>query len=224
MKTVGVIGGLGPGSTVDFFAKVVERTGARTDQEHLHLIVDNNPHFPDRNRAIAGTGRSPGPELAASAARLEAAGADFVVMVCNTAHHWQAEIEAALSIPFLSIVDLTVAATPGERVAVMAGSGCTAAGLYPRAFAPREVLVGDTEAFMRWLYRIKTGDLGPEVRAGMLAIAEDLVTRGAESIVAGCTEIPLVLDAADLSVPLISSTDVLVEATIAYAKGTFAST
>ena len=220
MRTVGVIGGLGPGSTVDFFAKVVERTGAATDQEHLHLIIDNNPHFPDRNLAIAGNGPSPGPELAAAASRLEAGGADFVVMVCNTAHHWQSEIEAALTVPFLSIVDLTAAATVGERIGVIATSGCIEAGLYQRALSPREVLIGDVPRFMELLYRIKTGDLGPEIRAGMRQLAMELVDQGAEALVAGCTEIPLVLAAGDLPIPMISSTDVLVDATIAYGKGT----
>jgi len=222
MRTVGVIGGLGPGSTVDFFAKVVGRTGAKIDQEHLHLIIDNNPHFPDRNRAVAGTGPSPGPELAAAASRLEAAGADFVVMVCNTAHYWQDEIEAALTVPFLSIIDLTVAATDGERIGLIATRGCIDADLYQRAFSPREVLVGDTNAFMDLLYRIKTGQTGPSARAEMRAMAMDLVDRGADAFVAGCTEIPLVLDAADLPIPMISSTDVLVRETIAYSKGTAA--
>ncbi|MGK0362613.1 MAG: aspartate racemase [Bradymonadia bacterium] len=218
MKRVGVIGGLGPGATVDFFAKIVARTGAKTDQDNLQILIDNNPHFPDRNRALAGTGPSPGPALAASAAGLERAGADFVVMVCNTAHAWQAEIEAALTVPFLSIVDLTVAATPGKCIGLLATSGCISAGLYQRAFAPRAVRVGDVDAFMALVYRIKTGDVGPAVRAQMRHIAMQLVDDGADVFVAGCTEIALALDAADLPVPFISSTDVLVDATIRYAK------
>ncbi|MEJ2289679.1 MAG: aspartate/glutamate racemase family protein, partial [Deinococcales bacterium] len=81
--TVGVLGGLGPEATLDFFAKVLARTPARTDQDHLHLLIDNDPGVPNRNDAVAGRGPSPGPRLATMARRLEAAGADFLVMVCN---------------------------------------------------------------------------------------------------------------------------------------------
>jgi len=95
-RVVGVLGGLGPEATLDFMAKLLERTtaltGAVTDQEHLHLLVDCNPKVPNRNRAVAGTGPSPAPDLAAMARRLDAAGADLLVMACNTAHHWEADI------------------------------------------------------------------------------------------------------------------------------------
>ena len=74
----------------------------------------------------------------------------------------------------------------------------------------------DRERFMALLYRIKSGDTGPEARQEMQQLAGAL---GADVVVAACTEVPLVLDPADLNVPLISSTDVLVEATIAAALG-----
>lgn len=226
--TVGVIGGLGPEATVDFFSKVVAATDAATDQDHLRVLIDNNPRVPNRNEAIAGRGPSPGPALAAMAVGLEAAGADFLVMVCNAAHAFQPHIEAAVAIPFLSIIDVTrdatLAAAAGvSRVAVLAAAGCIDAGLYQRAFEAAGVAVdlpeGETrERFMRLLYRIKAGAVGPESRAEMRAIAQALLARGGGAVVAGCTEVPLVLDPSDLDVPLVSSTDALVAGTIARAR------
>lgn len=224
-KTVGIIGGLGPEATLDFFAKVLGKTEAESDQEHLHLLIDNNPKIPNRNEAVAGTGPSPGPALAASARGLERAGADFLVMVCNAAHAFQRDIVEAVEIPFVSIVEETVAATlirlPGVKsVGVLASSGCLDAKLYQTAFAGRSVAAlvptgHDRDTFMRLLYRVKAGD--KEVGEDMLELARGLITQGAEAIVAGCTEVPLVLFARDLEVPLINSTDVLVDSTIAYA-------
>src|SRR5690606_12590051 len=104
---VGVLGGLGPEATHDFLGKVLASTGARADQEHLHILIDCNPKVPNRNEAIAARGPSAGPALAAMARRLEAAGADFLVMPCNTASYYQREIEAAAPIPFVGIVPET---------------------------------------------------------------------------------------------------------------------
>ncbi|MEZ4608353.1 MAG: amino acid racemase [Deinococcales bacterium] len=113
-RVPGVIGGLGPEATLDFFAKLLEKTAAKSDQEHLHVIINNNPHVPNRNEAIAGRGPSPGPALAANALALKAAGADFLVMVCNAAHAFQADIEAVCDLPLLSIIEVAV---KGEFVA-----------------------------------------------------------------------------------------------------------
>lgn len=227
-KTVGVLGGLGPEATLDFLAKVLRATGASQDQDHLHLIIDNNPKVPNRNDAIAGRGPSPGPALAGMARGLEAAGADFLVMVCNAAHAFQADIEAAVSIPFLSLIEATreqvTRRVPDARtVGVLAASGCLDARLYETAFAPddRRVLVPEgqeRERFMDLLYEIKSGDTGRDARSRMRELALGLIERGAQVTVAGCTEVPLVLSAGDLPIPLVSSTDALVELTVQCAR------
>lgn len=230
--TVGVLGGLGPEATLDFLAKLLERTtaltGASTDQEHLHLLVDCNPKVPNRNRAVGGTGPSPAPDLAAMACRLDAAGADILVMACNTAHHWEADIRAATGRPFLSILDATLEAlraqAPEARaVGVLATEGTRAARLYERALEGagyRPVGFDDAAQgrFMDLLYRIKAGEHGAEIRAAMRSLAEGLAEQGADAIVAGCTEVPLVLGPGDLSLPFIDSSLALADLTVRIAK------
>jgi aspartate racemase len=226
--TVGVLGGFGPEATLDFLGKVLRCTPASRDQDHLHLIVDNNPRVPNRNEAIAGSGPSPEPMLVAMAQRLEAAGADFLVMPCNAAHAYAECITESVSIPFVSIVEETrnhvMELFPWVgRVGVLASSGCLDADLYQVAFrevsVPVVVPVGhDRAAFMDLLYRIKSGDKSDRVGQGMRAVASRLVEQGAEVLVAGCTEVPLVLDSTDLQVPLVNSTDVLAQKTVALAR------
>ncbi len=225
--TVGVLGGLGPEATVDFMAKVLAATGAATDQEHLHLIVDCNPKVANRNDAIAGRGPSPAPQLVAMARRLETAGADFLVMACNAAHAFAADIRTAVRIPFVSIIDETVAALqrdlPGlEAVAVLAAGGCRMARLYENALAAhgiRPVSPDDEEqaSLMQAIYAIKAGRAA-STRDDLVALSERLVGRGAQAVVAGCTEVPLVLRQGDLSRPMLDSTQALAQATVAYAR------
>jgi len=228
-RIVGVLGGMGPEATVDFMAKVIELTPADTDQDHVHMLVDQNPHVPNRQAAILDNGQDPGPELARMAARLQAAGAEFLVMPCNTAHVFQPYIVDATNIPLISIIDVSIAAVRerapvAKSIGILATDGCikaeiiqdalTAAGLKP-------VVPGDTElaTVMQLVGRIKAGDQGDDVTVSMRQLADALVGRGAEAIIAGCTEIPLILHDDDVRVPLISSTDVLAAQTVALARG-----
>jgi aspartate racemase len=228
--TVGVLGGLGPEATLDYFRKVLEQTPAEKDQDHVRLLIDNNPALPNRNEAIAGTGPSPGPALAVMAAGLSKAGADFLVLPCNTAHAFEAEIRsAAKDIPFVSMIEETVKAAvirvPNIKViGLLAATGCLESRLYSESFGRQNVqttaLSESSQAvFMELLFRIKGGDKNNDITTAMQKFASELVEAGAEAVVSGCTEVPLVLGPENLRVPLINSTDALVDATVQYALG-----
>lgn len=224
-KTVGVIGGLGPVATLDFFDRILKRTRAPYEQDHLRLIIDNNTKIPDRNAYARGEGPSPAEALAASARGLEQAGAEVIVMACNTTHAWEADIRAAISVPFLSIIDETVKVVADlrpEAVGVLAGDACVAAGLYQNALKAAGVkcILPDAntqKSLMELIYRIKSGDTGDTSRRVAATIACKLEAQGAEVIIAGCTEIPIVLTADDIDGELVNSTDILVERTIVFA-------
>jgi len=228
-KLVGVIGGMGPDATVDFMSRVLRATPAKTDQDHVRMVVDHNPGIPSRQLAMRGEGESPGPVIAAMAARLEAAGADFLVMPCNAAHAWQGDIRAATNIPFVSIVDESLRAAlerSGEEHAIglMTTPGCFAAGLYQQALADagRPAVVQTTDELsetMSFVGRIKGGDQSAEVAEGLKNLANRLVDRGAKVLIAACTELPLVLDESMFDVAFVSSTDVLAKRTVALALG-----
>src|SRR5262249_24822880 len=110
-RTVGVLGGMGPAATLDFFARVLAATSAGRDQDHIRLIIDCNPAVPDRNEAVAGKGPSPVPLLSAMAQGLEGAGAELLVMPCNAAHAFLRELAQSTALPIVSIIDVTVEET-----------------------------------------------------------------------------------------------------------------
>jgi aspartate racemase len=227
-KTVGVLGGMGPAATLDFFARVLAQTNASRDQDHIRLIIDCNPSVPDRNAAIEGTGPSPAPALQEMARGLARAGAELLVMPCNAAHAFEAEIRAATDLPFIGIITATAhalrrAEPHAHHAGILATTGCIDAGLYQTALdridiepiVPRSAT---RDLFIQALHRIKSGDTGDTPKREMMSVAEALIAEGAQAIIAGCTEVPLVLASADVTVPLLNSTDCLVQATIAAAR------
>lgn len=228
-KTVGVLGGMGPEATVDFMAKVIALTDANCDQEHVRMLVDHNPHVPNRQDAILGDGEDAGPVLAAMARQLEASGADFLAIPCNTAYVFEDAILAATHVPLISIIGVSIAAAqesaPGaERIGVLATDGCLRSGIYQSGLEAAGLGAElPTEEEMRELMAlikaIKGGKQTDATGRDVASLAEALVSRGAGAIIAGCTEIPLVLGEDAVSVPLISSTDALAEITVKLATG-----
>jgi aspartate racemase len=210
MKALGILGGMGPAATVAFLARVQALTPAQGDADHIRVLMDMNPQVPDRNRT---------PELAEAvlgemAARLRDAGAEVLAMPCNTAHAQGAGIRAA-GLPFIDMIAETTAvvvASGARRAGILATPGgealytaaLTAAGLEPVVLKDP-----DHEAFMARVYGVKAGDMGEAARTRMAQLAAALVARGAEVVIAGCTEVPLLLGAADVTVPLVDSAEVL---------------
>lgn len=210
MKTLGVLGGMGPAATVAFLARVQALTPATGDADHIRVVMDLNPQVPDRNTR-PGDAEA---ELAAMARRLVQAGAEVLAMPCNTAHAQAAGIRAA-GVPFIDMIAATVEAAKAagvEAVGVLATGGGRA--LYApalRAAGLRPMLLEDADQgrFMDLVYAVKAGDVGAERRAAMRALAERLIAAGAGAVVAGCTEVPLLIAPGDLDAPLIDSAEVL---------------
>ncbi len=218
-KILGVIGGMGPAATVAFLARVQALTPAEGDADHIRVVMDLNPQVPDRNTR-------PGEAeavLGQMAEGLAAAGAEVIAMPCNTAHAQAGAIRAACEAKSLRFIDMiaatadAAAASGAKRIGVLATPG--GEGLYTEALAARGVdtvlLEGaDREAFMALVYGVKRGDVGEAARAGMLRLAQTLADAGAHGLIAGCTEVPLLLRAEDAPVPLTDSAEVLAQACV----------
>ena len=231
-RIVGVIGGMGPEATLNFLVTMLRLTSsARTDQEHVPTLVYNDPRIPDRNLAYIGAGPSPEPMLVKIARSLECAGADFLVMPCNTAHIYASAIRNATSLPFIDMIEVTgdavAVAHPSVRaVGLLATPACTASGLYFNAMAKRGIALVtlselDEKTLTEIIYAVKAGSSSDCERQGAQRLAMELIERGAGAIIAACTELPFVLKQTDLPCPLIDSTFALAERSVRYAKRGF---
>jgi aspartate racemase len=228
MRRVGILGGMGPQATVLLMQKVLDAVPAADDADHIPLIVDQNPQVPSRiRRLIEGTGDDPGPVLADMARRLVAAGAEALAMPCNTAHHYAPEIRAAVRVPFLDMVDLSVRraaqlAGIDGRVGILASPAVRKIGLFdaPLArFGVRPLYHDDEAALLTAIRRIKAAGPVPEAAATLHAASDALLQRGAQVQMIACTEFSLLADAAADGVTAFDTLDVLVGAIRGFATG-----
>ena len=199
MSLIGVLGGLGPAATVDFLTKLVALTPARCDQDHLPVLVLNQPHIPDRSQSILGHGLDPLPYLLAGIDLLNQAEVGLVVVPCNTAHHWFSQMAGRSRAPMLHIARACVDALPGggrQRVAIFATRGAIASGVYQRELAEQdiELLIPNAGAHQGdiddCIHAVKAGDLLHGSARLSAALATALV-QGAQAVVLGCTELPV---------------------------------
>jgi aspartate racemase len=218
---LGVLGGMGPAATLDFLGKLQAYTPAEKDQDHIRVIADINPKAPDRNIP----GMDAGDTLAEMAGALRGAGADVLAMPCNTAHAHADVIQDASGLPLIDMIGLGAegaSETGAARAGVIGTKG--ALKLYREYLAARGMgfvsLDADRqEAFMGTLYKIKAGDLGTDVRREMQGYARELTRLGAEVLIAGCTEVPLVLGPEDVPLDLVDPTDLLARRCVAVCLG-----
>jgi aspartate racemase len=202
---LGILGGMGPLATADFFAKLLEETPATCDEDHIPVLLLSDPRIPRRPAAILDGGESPLPRLRELRDRLIGAGATVLAMPCNTAHHWYAPLTADCPVPFLSIVEASCAALPaiapaGAPVALLATRATLAAQVYDAALAAggyRPLLPTDAEqadAVLPAIARVKAGDATGAAQL-LTPVIESLLGRGAGAVLLACTELPIALDA-----------------------------
>ena len=229
-RTVGILGGMGPEATVDLMRRVVAGTPARDDADHVRMLVDSNPRVPSRIEAlIEGTGESPLPCLVEMARGLERQGADFLVIPCNTAHHYHAEVAAAVRVPVLNLIDMTARdAARGcpelTRVGLLASSALRKIRLYEPWFERLGARVlypgpGLQQELMELIRAVKAGRHTPAQVAACDRAAEDLEARGAQCLVVACTELSVVVERLCTDLPVCDAADVLARAVIREALG-----
>ena len=227
-KTIGILGGMGPEATADLFYRIIRATPVKRDQDHIHVIIDSNSKIPDRTPAILGTGPSPLPLLVETGKRLEKAGADLLIMPCNTAHYFHAQIQEQLGIPLLHMIRLSAEYIhekyPTVRKAgLLASDGTIASRLYETNYSATglEILLPSKSSqkdVMDGIYKyIKTGDL-EKGRELLHRVSLELIEAGADSVLCGCTEVSIVLHDGDLSVPVVDPLQVLAEEAVRQAS------
>ena len=226
-KVIGILGGMGPEATLACYSKIISSTPAKTDQEHLRVIIDSNPKVPDRTAAIIAQGESPVPILVAGCRTLQQAGADFIIIPCVSAHFFLDEIQQQIALPILSIFDAVTETIISDHpqiktVGLMGTSGTINGGLFQKRLASDgiETIVADKihqSKVMEAIYDIKNFQPDhprAQIVSDLTAAANDIISKDAQGIIAGCTEIPLALKQEHLSVPYFDALTILARAAI----------
>jgi len=233
---VGIVGGVGPAATVDFMNKIVQNTPANKDQDHITLIVEQNPKIPDRTENLIGEGADPTISLYATCKKLEAGDADIIAIPCNTAHAFVERIQPFLATPIVNMLSVT-ARHLRERfpelrsVGLLATSGTIASGVYHAALASQgftQIVPGPAlqAHVMEAIYGregVKAGFTVGHCQEEIATAIDGLIAQGVEVIILGCTELPLLLPRAEyigssgVRVQLLDPSDILARECVAYA-------
>ena len=200
MKKLGVIGGLGPMATAYFYQLLVQMSQARTDQEHMEVLLHSVPQIPDRTGYIIGKSmENPLPLMAETGRNLVRQGAEVIAIPCVTAHFFQQQLEAEIGVPVLNAIEetlLTLQASSIERVGLMATDGTIQSRLFQNSLEAAGISCvlpceEGQKQVMHFIYE--------EVKAGrpvnlplFQETAEELFRQDAQVVLLGCTELSLI--------------------------------
>lgn len=199
-RKLGILGGMGPLATVEFMQKIIAQTPACSDQQHIPMLVSNNPQIPDRTAFLISNGDDPYPALKQGMEQLEQAGAECIVMPCNTAHYWYPRLSNTCRVHMISILDSVVDEAKQRgytKVGIMATTATMTTRMYETKLAQKQIAAvapekDQQQAVMDGIYAVKAGDIEQGHRL-MKPVFDSLLEQGADAVILGCTEIPVAL-------------------------------
>ncbi len=225
MKTIGLVGGMSWESTAEYYRIINERVKERAGGFHSGKIVLYSVDFEE---VESRQHRGDWPELTAmmigAAQRVERAGADFLLICTNTMHLMADDVQKSIHIPLLHIVDVTAAAVRwrGFKTVGLLGTRFTMEqDFYKGRLGEKhglEVLIPgekEREIIHAILYNeLCLGEIKEKSRLAFRGIIAGLEERGAQGIILGCTEIPLIVSQKDYTIPLFDTTTLHAEAAV----------
>jgi len=227
-KILGILGGMGPLATAEFMKKVISLTPAKTDQEHIPMLIRNIPQVPDRTRYIMTGGDDPFEQLKQGFQALHQAGANCIVIPCNTAHYWYDKLTQGNNIYTISIIDSVVSKIYElgyKNVGILATNATIKAKLYQSALETKGINIlipneKEQKDVMDGIIEVKSGN----VEFGTMLIEpvfNALIARHADAVILGCTEIPIALASLENENPdkCLDSLDILAQQCVYWAKG-----
>jgi len=227
MKTIGIIGGMSPESTVAYYEYITRTYTQRFgDYGYPEILIYSVSFQPYVDWPEAGQWDLVAQGLSRAAGYLEDAGADFALIATNTMHKVFDDVQASVSIPMLSLLDAVgdaIAAEDLDTVGLLGTRFTMEADFYRDALLSHGIEVitpsaGERAAVDRVIYEeLVAGKLLDASRRRFMEIIETLTERGAQGVILGCTEIPLLVKAEDVDVPLFDTTTIHAEAALRYA-------
>ena len=217
-KRLGILGGMGPAASAEFVNRLVQQTPATCDQEHIPFVLWNEPRTPDRSTSIRNGDDRPLPYLLQGIQVLKAVGCSMIVIPCNTAHYWYDEL-IKLKVPIVHIVDSVANelrdANVVGTIGVIATQGTIQSELYQNRLTDWNCIIPSQEEITTLVQPsielVKAGDM-VKSRTMIMTVVDSLISRGAQAVILGCTELPLaVRDTDQNGIPLINSIDSLVK-------------
>jgi aspartate racemase len=199
-KLLGILGGLGPMSTVYFYELLTALTYARCDQDHIDIVISSRATTPDRTDFIIGkSDKNPLDAMIPDAKKLVAFGADIIAIPCNTAHYFYDRLAAAVNVPILNIIEEAVLSLKREgieRFGLLATDGTVKSDTYQKYCSEHGIeCIIPNDANQARIMEIIYGQIKQNRRADMDSfnkVADYMCSLGCERLILGCTELSLI--------------------------------
>jgi len=223
-KILGIIGGMGPEATAQLYMKMIKATKVKRDQDHFRIIIDSNPKIPDRTKAILGLGESPVPYIIETAKNLEKMGVDIACIPCMTSHYFFEEIQAGVDMKIMNAFEelnnyLKKNFEGVVNIGVLATTGTRNTKIFEKYLKDMNIVYPDERFQSDYVMEAIYGE-GTGIKSGvtegrpvelLIEAGKNVIEKGAEVVILGCTEIGLVLKKDSLSKPSIDPMDVMAE-------------
>ncbi|MFV1917649.1 MAG: aspartate/glutamate racemase family protein [Patescibacteria group bacterium] len=224
---MGVLGGMGPGATASFYTRLIrlsrEKFGASANNDYPHILIYNLP-VPD---LIADKAREKEAySMMVSAIKdLERAGVDFIVIPCNTVHLYLERLRCTAKVPILNLIELVaeeVAASEVGKIGILATRTALKAKLYQGELEKRGIpyfmpTEEGTEALVQAELMEISGESKKRARLKVLKVIMEMVKRGADGAILGCTELPLLVGNKDTPLQIFDTLEILADKTLEFA-------
>lgn len=199
-KILGVLGGMGPMSSVFFYELLTENTDASCDQEHVDMLLSSRATIPDRTDYILGfSDKNPLPIMLEETKRLTDAGCTTIAMTCNTAHYFYEALQESTSVPILNMGRLAVEEIEKrgiKKVGLLATTGTVRTGIYQTACEEKNIeCISPDEEGQKTIMSIIYDQVKAGKKVDMKAfkeVSDQLIYNGAQILILGCTELSVI--------------------------------
>ncbi len=228
LKTIGILGGMGPAASAHFYQQLITQAqtqyGAIQDNNYPPMIIYNLPlaNFDETGVTNSVLVKE---QLITAVKMLEQSGADFIVIVCNTVHAYINTLQSSIDIPILNILEITaqqVAAHNLTTVGILSSATTRELQLYENQLTQHKIttlhVTNDQQIELdNIILQVMTGKATEHDAAQLQLIGNSLIKNSAEGIIIGCTELPLALSTTSFTMPMVNSTQTLIQATLQFA-------
>jgi aspartate racemase len=225
-KIIGILGGMGPYATLAFSKVLLDNTKAERDCDYVHTIIDSNPQIPSRTRAYLFDETSPVEGMIKSAKKLIDSGAIILTLPCNSAHYFLPEVEKALHVKFINMVEATskyIIQKKYKKIGILGGEVTVGAKLYEKELLIKNISVVHVDRERQKTVRaiiedVKRNCITETTKRDLKKILEHLYDKNCETVILACTELGSVIEAMEDNCSIVDSLDCLARAALKAAK------
>lgn len=190
-KILGILGGMGPYATVHFFNTILDRTQAKKDWDHLHIIIDNHVHIPSRTRAILYNEESPTLEMRKACFKLMDVGCDYIAVPCNSAHYFYDDVVKNTNIPWVNMIEVVSKELKVFNKVLIVGGYATVVNKTYDRYLNNTVYLKNNGFIFDMIEKIK---LQKDCSGELENFYRIISSMSVDSVLLGCTELPMVVD------------------------------